>query len=133
MSAAPVAAAAQRETRGRRRIALRCAFHAAQFAKPHRRLTRRQVPLGSKRPGEARQCLVRGHAAGAEATSYEERWYFGTQGDGHSRVADAFGPPAVGQADNEQACITGCFEHTCFARADENGLGDDSDNLLHQQ
>ena len=47
--------------------------------------------------------------------------------------ADAFGSPAIGQADDEQAGVAGRFEDTCFARADENGLGDDSDNLLHQK
>jgi hypothetical protein len=48
-------------------------------------------------------------------------------------LADAFASPAVGEADDEQAGVARRFEHTCFARADENGLGDDSDNLLHQE
>ena len=63
---------------------------------------------------------------------HEERWHLGAQSDGQSRVADAFGSPAIGEADDEQAGVAGRFEDTCFARGDENGLGDDSDNLLHQ-
>jgi hypothetical protein len=82
----------------------------------------RQDPLGSERPGEACQCLVRGDAAGAEATSHKERRYLGAQSD-----------PAIGEADDEQACVAGCFEHTCFARADEHGLCGDSNNLLHEK
>ena len=48
-------------------------------------------------------------------------------------LADAFGSPAIGEADDEQAGVAGRFEDTFFARADENGLGGDSDDLLHQK
>jgi hypothetical protein len=84
-------------------------------------------------PGETRQRLARGDAAWAKATSHEERWHPGAKSDGHSRLANAFGSPAIGKADDEQASVARCFEHARFARADENGLGDDSDNLLHEQ
>jgi hypothetical protein len=68
-----------------------------------------------------------------EATSDEERWHLGAQSDAQSRVADAFGSPTIGEADDEQAGVAGCLEDTCFARGDENGLRDDPDNLLHQK
>jgi hypothetical protein len=47
-------------------------------------------------------------------------------------VADAFGSPAVGQAYDEQAGVAGGCEDTLFAGRDENRLGGDSDNLLHE-
>ena len=92
----------------------------------------RQDLLRAERPGEACQRLVRGDATGPEATSHEERRHLGAQSDGHSRMADAIGPPALGEADDEQAGVSGSFEDTSSARADEKGLGRDSNNLLYQ-
>ena len=89
--------------------------------------------LGPERPGETCQRLVRSDATGPEATSHEEGWHLGAQSDGRSRVAYAIGPPTIGEADDEQAGVSGRFEDTFFARADENGLGHDSNNLLYQE
>ena len=96
-------------------------------------MEKRQDLLGPERPGETCQRLVRGDATGPEATSHEERRHLGAQSDGHSRVADAIGPPAIGEADDEQAGVSGRFEDTCAAPGDENGLGHGSNNLLYQE
>jgi hypothetical protein len=47
-------------------------------------------------------------------------------------VADAFGPPPVGQANDEQASVACRLEDAFLTGPDEDRLGDDSDHLLHE-
>jgi hypothetical protein len=89
--------------------------------------------LGRERPREAGQRLARSDAAGPEAAPHEECRYVGARGNCDAHGPDAFRPPAVGQADHEQAGVTRCFEDAFFPGGDENRLGDDSNHLLHQQ
>ena len=93
----------------------------------------RKDPIRRERPGEACQRLVGGDAAGAEAAAHEERRHLRAQSDGQSRESEALGSPAIGEADDEQAGVAGRFEDTYFTRTYENGLGGDSDDLLHQK
>ena len=89
-------------------------MHSSRLAR-FDHLTSRSEPSVQR---EACQRLVGSDAAGAEAASHEERWYLGAQSDSKSGVAEAFGSPTVGEADDEQTGVAGCFEDTGFARAD---------------
>ena len=94
---------------------------------------RRVALLRCERPREPTQRLVRGHAAGPETASYEERRHVDARRDGKADTADSFRTPAIREADDHNPRVTCGFENAFLPRGHENGLRDDSDDLLNEE
>src|SRR4029453_4501245 len=88
---------------------------------------------GCKRPGEARNRLVRCDTTRSEAAPHKESWYVGAGGDRKADGANPLCPPAVRQSDHEQPGVASSVKHAVFPGPYENRLSDDSDHLLHEQ
>src|SRR5689334_18894456 len=88
---------------------------------------------GAERPGEAGEGLARRDTSGSKAPPDEERRAIGGGGDGSAVGADSFCSPAVGEADYEEPRVRCGFEEALGAGADEEWLGDDADQLLHEE
>jgi hypothetical protein len=84
-------------------------------------------------PCESRYRLAWRDAARPKAAPHEQRRRAGADGHGGSHPTDAFGSPTLGKADDEEPSVACAFEDSLLTGADENGLGDDADDLLHQQ
>ena len=85
-----------------------------------------------ERPREARQRLVGATPLGPEAASHEERRHRASPRP-RGAPADALGPPAVGETDDEHPRVTRGLENAFLARRHEHRLGDDSDDLLNEK
>ena len=85
------------------------------------------------RPGESRECLCRCESGRPYAASDEEDRCLGGRRDRRANGPDPLGTPALRQPDHEQARASGGLKDAAVAGRDEHGLGDDSDELLHEQ
>src|SRR6516164_9522719 len=84
-------------------------------------------------PREAGERLAWCDTSGSEATPDEERRAVGTGGNCRSCGADSFCSPAVGETDHDEPSACCSVEETVTSGGGEDRLGDDADQLLHEE